>query len=565
MGGTEPTVTDANVVLGYLPAVAGRRRDHAGRRRRPRGGRRRSPTPWASERPRSAAAGIVDIVNENMFGGLRLVSVQQGFDPREFALVAFGGAGPLHANALGKLTGAVAGDRPAVAGRAVRARRRDDVGCATRPPAPSPPVLGRRRPTAADARGDRARSPTAFGDALARQGVAAEQQTSALPGRHALPRPGLRDPDRRRRADFRSDWPRGAGHDWRARSTPSTSGCSPSCSTTDHELVNARATVNGPRPSIAAIALAEGDGDRRSAQPTPPGSTSTGAEREAGVYDRLALRAGDVVTGPAIVAEMDSTTLVLPGHAATVHASGQPAHPSAGGAEPWRPSSRRNRRRSSRSDVDPVTLDLIENGLRNARYEMDEVLFRTALSPGIREQHDEFPLIADPSGKMVVGQFGLSVPDFLAGFAGTHRGGRRPAHLRPLRLRRGDQPRQRLAGRDADLPRRPGGRVGVDVRAHVRRRRQDPVVDADRRPHDLRGGRGHPALQALREGRAQRGRAADHPQPGAQAGLEPRRPQRPRRRLPHRRPARRRRCATGSARHLPRRARRAAASATTTR
>ncbi|MGI8880133.1 MAG: hydantoinase B/oxoprolinase family protein [Jatrophihabitans sp.] len=69
-------------------------------------------------------------------------------------------------------------------------------------------------------------------------------------------------------------------------------------------------------------------------------------------------------------------------------------------------------------DVDLITLDLIENGLRNARYEMDEVLFRTALSPGIREQHDEFPLIADPSGKMVVGQFGLSIPDFLENFDG---------------------------------------------------------------------------------------------------------------------------------------------------
>src|SRR5919205_4512638 len=78
-----------------------------------------------------------------------------------------------------------------------------------------------------------------------------------------------------------------------------------------------------------------------------------------------------------------------------------------------------------RVDVDPVTLDLIENGLRNARYEMDEVLFRTALSPGIREQHDEFPLIGDPSGKMVVGQFGLSVPDFLDGFHDTiEEGGR---------------------------------------------------------------------------------------------------------------------------------------------
>src|SRR4028118_185452 len=71
-----------------------------------------------------------------------------------------------------------------------------------------------------------------------------------------------------------------------------------------------------------------------------------------------------------------------------------------------------------RVDVDLVTLDLIENGLRNARYEMDEVLFRTALSPGIREQHDEFPLIADRDGKIVVGQFGLSIPDFLDGFDG---------------------------------------------------------------------------------------------------------------------------------------------------
>ncbi|WP_029136553.1 hydantoinase B/oxoprolinase family protein [Nakamurella lactea] len=74
-------------------------------------------------------------------------------------------------------------------------------------------------------------------------------------------------------------------------------------------------------------------------------------------------------------------------------------------------------------EVDPVTVDLIENGLRNARYEMDEVLFRTALSPGIREQHDEFPLIGTPDGKMIVGQFGLSVPDFLANFDGEIREG----------------------------------------------------------------------------------------------------------------------------------------------
>src|SRR5579875_3708814 len=71
------------------------------------------------------------------------------------------------------------------------------------------------------------------------------------------------------------------------------------------------------------------------------------------------------------------------------------------------------------SDIDPVTVDIIENALRNARAEMDAVLFRTAMSPGIREQHDEFPLIADPDGLMVVGQFGLSIPAFLDGFDGT--------------------------------------------------------------------------------------------------------------------------------------------------
>ena len=60
--------------------------------------------------------------------------------------------------------------------------------------------------------------------------------------------------------------------------------------------------------------------------------------------------------------------------------------------------------------VDSVTLDIIENALKNARFEMDAVLFRTAMSPGIREQHDEFPLIANRDGKMVVGQFGSFIP-----------------------------------------------------------------------------------------------------------------------------------------------------------
>lgn len=69
--------------------------------------------------------------------------------------------------------------------------------------------------------------------------------------------------------------------------------------------------------------------------------------------------------------------------------------------------------------VDTVTLDLIENALRNARAEMDAVLFRTAMSPGIREQHDAFPMIANDEGKMVVGQFGSFIHGFIHGYDGT--------------------------------------------------------------------------------------------------------------------------------------------------
>ena len=69
--------------------------------------------------------------------------------------------------------------------------------------------------------------------------------------------------------------------------------------------------------------------------------------------------------------------------------------------------------------IDPVTLEVIENALRNARIEMDATLVRTAMSPGIREQGDAFPLIADHEGRMIVGQFGSFIGGFLGGYDGT--------------------------------------------------------------------------------------------------------------------------------------------------
>lgn len=69
-----------------------------------------------------------------------------------------------------------------------------------------------------------------------------------------------------------------------------------------------------------------------------------------------------------------------------------------------------------RVEVDTVTVDIIENAMRNVREEMDAVLFRTAMSPGIREQGDCFPMVANREGKMVVGQFGSLIHGFMEAY-----------------------------------------------------------------------------------------------------------------------------------------------------
>jgi len=73
-------------------------------------------------------------------------------------------------------------------------------------------------------------------------------------------------------------------------------------------------------------------------------------------------------------------------------------------------------------EVDPIVLDLIENALTHVRFEMDEVLRRSAMSSSIREQHDEFPMIADRNGRMVVGQFGSYIPEVVDRFQDLARG-----------------------------------------------------------------------------------------------------------------------------------------------
>ncbi|MGI8909180.1 MAG: hydantoinase/oxoprolinase family protein [Rubrobacteraceae bacterium] len=103
-GGEEPTVTDANLFLGYLQdgATLGGEvtlsREHSGEALRKVGGE-------AGMDALETALGIAQVANMEMVGALRVISVERGLDPREFALVAFGGAGPLHACSLAEELG----------------------------------------------------------------------------------------------------------------------------------------------------------------------------------------------------------------------------------------------------------------------------------------------------------------------------------------------------------------------------------------------------------------------------------------------------------------------------
>jgi N-methylhydantoinase A len=104
-GGTAPTVTDAHLALGHLPPylLGGSFRLDVD------GARRAIETELAQPLGLSledAARGVLAIVDNHMVGAMRVVSVERGRDPRDFALLAFGGAGPLHASALARLTGA---------------------------------------------------------------------------------------------------------------------------------------------------------------------------------------------------------------------------------------------------------------------------------------------------------------------------------------------------------------------------------------------------------------------------------------------------------------------------
>jgi N-methylhydantoinase A len=312
-GGKEPTVTDANVVLGYLPENL-----LGGSFTLDREGARVAVQTIADKLGiglMEAARGIIDIVNENMFGALRMISVQQGYDPRAFALMGFGGAGPLHLNAVARLMGSYPAVSPvspgvlcALGDATTRMRTETARSLSKRLSETSlEEVIGLLTDMEAQVRADLIADgipagavETAFEIDVRYSGQAFEVPMTitradlASGGLAALTR--RFDDEHRRLFTFNMD--------------------------TEHELVNLRATALGGVVELPSRLLPEGDGDPAQAKLRDHVLWMDGAEQPAVIYDRSKLDAGDRIPGPAIVTEMDSTTLIETRHVGTVDAHG---------------------------------------------------------------------------------------------------------------------------------------------------------------------------------------------------------------------------------------------------
>jgi len=291
-GGTEPTVTDADLLLGCLPdgATLGGELTLSADRARQALQRLGDRLGLSAEQ---TALGVVRVADTEMVRALRVISVERGLDPREFALVAFGGAGGMHACALAEELGIAtvlvprAGGVLSALGLAISDIRRDYAG----------PLLG-----ALDALpGDRLAGAWA---------TLADRARRDLAGAPAAPR-------LERLADLR----------YRGQSYELTvAGADPAALATAFHAAHERrygyraddepveivavrlvATVPGERPAIV---------EPEPAAPPAPGHRDVlldGRWRPSAVFDRADLGRGSVLTGPAVVEFAEATCLVRPG------------------------------------------------------------------------------------------------------------------------------------------------------------------------------------------------------------------------------------------------------------
>jgi len=309
-GGTEPTVTDANIVLGYLPSM----QKLGGEMALDRGLAHKAVGKIAAALNLSvedAALGIYHIVNENMTGALRLVSVEQGYDPRDYALIAFGGAGPLHANALSRLLGSWPAIIP-----------------------PGPGVLCALGDATTAIRDERARTfvrkfseidgkevarilkelATQASKELTKEQVPAAQIRTTYQVDVRYHGQGLRITVNVDMKDLAKRGLKAVSDAFDAEHKRLFTFALP----LEHEMVTLRAAAQGKATSVKRPVIAKGGASAKSAVIGEQKAYMDGKSVKAAVYDRPGLKAGNRIAGPAIVLEMDSTTVILPGYTGTV-------------------------------------------------------------------------------------------------------------------------------------------------------------------------------------------------------------------------------------------------------
>ena len=313
LGGGEPTVTDADVVLGYLDRKALLGGALAINLAAAEAAIRKRVADPLGLQVTEAAAAIVEIVNSKMAEALRIVSVERGHDPREFALIAFGGAGPVHAAALAaelqipevivppvpgafSALGLVASDLKRDYSRTLYA----DLSALD--PAQVAKALIEMEAMASEWL-------TAVAIPLTRRALVRAADVRYRRQAYELTVPLAEGPIARASLDILAD----AFHEKHSRTYGHANPEEPV------QLVNLRLTAIGRLPSLAlALPPATALARRTMREVWFPEIGSTPCP----VHWRDGLRAGETLAGPAIVEAMDSTIVVPPGWIASVDGKG---------------------------------------------------------------------------------------------------------------------------------------------------------------------------------------------------------------------------------------------------
>ena len=313
-GGEKATVCDANVVLGYLPSDVKLGGDMIIDRESSVKAVQDIADAMGIDLM-SAAEGIIKIVNESMLGALRLVSVEQGYDPRDFALVGFGGAGPLHANSLGMLTGSWPVIIP-----------------------PGPGVLCAYGDATTNVRDEASQTYVKKVEDIDLESFISELESLKTRASISFEKDGIESD--RQSVKYQADI-RYAGQAFQLSLGISVNDLREKglailtdefdrqheqlftfAHGKDHEIVMLRAVVEAQNEGMTEITINASNDSIDNAKIQDSQFYYEGQWYDAIIYDRGKIGVNSAIPGPCIVQEMDSTTVILPGHSATVDSVG---------------------------------------------------------------------------------------------------------------------------------------------------------------------------------------------------------------------------------------------------